>query len=283
MHNILVTGADGQLGREMRTLGAASRHRYFFTDVADLDITDANTVRRFVENERIDAIVNCAAYTNVDKAEEEAETADRINHEAVRNLAEAAKACDATLFHISTDYVFGGVGNTPFREEDPTAPLGMYGKTKLAGEEAIVASGCKHLVFRTAWLYSPHGGNFVKTMRKLGAERESLNVVFDQVGTPTNAYDLAEAIVAALPQIRPGEKEIFHFTDEGVCSWYDFAREIMEQSKLSCRIRPIESKDYPTPAPRPHYSVLNKAKIKQRFNIEIPHWKEGLVKCLKQF
>ena len=157
MHNILVTGADGQLGREMRTLGAASRHRYFFTDVADLDITDANTVRRFVENERIDAIVNCAAYTNVDKAEEEVETADRINREAVRNLAEAAKACDATLFHISTDYVFGGVGNTPFREEDPTAPLGMYGKTKLAGEEAIVASGCKHLVFRTAWLYSPYG------------------------------------------------------------------------------------------------------------------------------
>ena len=156
MHNILVTGADGQLGREMRTLGAASRHRYFFTDVADLDITDANTVRRFVENERIDAIVNCAAYTNVDKAEEEVETADRINREAVRNLAEAAKACDATLFHISTDYVFGGVGNTPFREEDPTAPLGMYGKTKLAGEEAIVASGCKHLVFRTAWLYLPH-------------------------------------------------------------------------------------------------------------------------------
>lgn len=162
MHNILVTGADGQLGREMRTLGAASRHRYFFTDVADLDITDANTVRRFVENERIDAIVNCAAYTNVDKAEEEVETADRINREAVRNLAEAAKACDATLFHISTDYVFGGVGNTPFREEDPTAPLGMYGKTKLAGEEAIVASGCKHLVFRTAWLYSPYGRNFLK-------------------------------------------------------------------------------------------------------------------------
>lgn len=146
MHNILVTGADGQLGREMRTLGAASRHRYFFTDVADLDITDANAVRRFVENERIDAIVNCAAYTNVDKAEEEAETADRINHEAVRNLAEAAKACGATLFHISTDYVFGGMGNIPFREEDPTAPLGVYGKTKLAGEEAIVASGCKHLV-----------------------------------------------------------------------------------------------------------------------------------------
>ena len=194
MHNILVTGADGQLGREMRTLGAASRHRYFFTDVADLDITDANTVRRFVENERIDAIVNCAAYTNVDKAEEEVETADRINREAVRNLAEAAKACDATLFHISTDYVFGGVGNTPFREEDPTAPLGMYGKTKLAGEEAIVASGCKHLVFRTAWLYSPYGRNFLKTMLQLTADKPELQVVFDQVGTPTCAADLARVI-----------------------------------------------------------------------------------------
>ena len=177
MHNILVTGADGQLGREMRTLGAASRHRYFFTDVADLDITDANAVRRFVENERIDAIVNCAAYTNVDKAEEEAETADRINHEAVRNLAEAAKACGATLFHISTDYVFGGMGNIPFREEDPTAPLGVYGKTKLAGEEAIVASGCKHLVFRTAWLYSPYGRNFLKTMLQLTADKPELQVV----------------------------------------------------------------------------------------------------------
>ena len=215
MHNILVTGADGQLGREMRTLGAASRHRYFFTDVADLDITDANTVRRFVENERIDAIVNCAAYTNVDKAEEEAETADRINHEAVRNLAEAAKACDATLFHISTDYVFGGVGNTPFREEDPTAPLGMYGKTKLAGEEAIVASGCKHLVFRTAWLYSPYGRNFLKTMLQLTADKPELQVVFDQVGTPTCAADLARVIFDRIESgDYAGREGFYHFSNE---------------------------------------------------------------------
>ena len=238
MHNILVTGADGQLGREMRTLGAASRHRYFFTDVADLDITDANTVRRFVENERIDAIVNCAAYTNVDKAEEEVETADRINREAVRNLAEAAKACDATLFHISTDYVFGGVGNTPFREEDPTAPLGMYGKTKLAGEEAIVASGCKHLVFRTAWLYSPYGRNFLKTMLQLTADKPELQVVFDQVGTPTCAADLARVIFDRIESgDYAGREGFYHFSNEGVCSWYDFAHEIAALAgHTSCKI-----------------------------------------------
>ena len=239
MHNILVTGADGQLGREMRTLGAASRHRYFFTDVADLDITDANAVRRFVENERIDAIVNCAAYTNVDKAEEEAETADRINHEAVRNLAEAAKACGATLFHISTDYVFGGMGNIPFREEDPTAPLGVYGKTKLAGEEAIVASGCKHLVFRTAWLYSPYGRNFLKTMLQLTADKPELQVVFDQVGTPTCVADLACVIFDRIESgDYAGREGFYHFSNEGVCSWFDFAHEIAALAgHTSCKIR----------------------------------------------
>ena len=176
MHNILVTGADGQLGREMRTLGAASRHRYFFTDVADLDITDANAVRRFVENERIDAIVNCAAYTNVDKAEEEAETADRINHEAVRNLAEAAKACGATLFHISTDYVFDGSGDRPWVETDAPAPLSVYGATKLEGERLIQQSGCRHLILRTSWVYAARGGNFAKTMLRLAAERDGARV-----------------------------------------------------------------------------------------------------------
>ena len=252
MHNILVTGADGQLGREMRTLGAASRHRYFFTDVADLDITDANTVRRFVENERIDAIVNCAAYTNVDKAEEEVETADRINREAVRNLAEAAKACDATLFHISTDYVFGGVGNTPFREEDPTAPLGMYGKTKLAGEEAIVASGCKHLVFRTAWLYSPYGADLAR-------------VIFDRIESGDYA----------------GREGFYHFSNEGVCSWYDFAHEIAALAgHTSCKIRPCHSAEFPSKVQRPNFSVLDKTKIKTTFGIDIPHWRDSLVRCM---
>ena len=245
MHNILVTGADGQLGREMRTLGAASRHRYFFTDVADLDITDANAVRRFVENERIDAIVNCAAYTNVDKAEEEVETADRINREAVRNLAEAAKACGATLFHISTDYVFGGMGNIPFREEDPTAPLGVYGKTKLAGEEAIVTSGCKHLVFRTAWLYSPYGRNFLKTMLQLTADKPELQVVFDQVGTPTCAADLARVIFDRIESgDYAGREGFYHFSNEGVCSWYDFAHEIAALVTLPCCFEIAADSDY---------------------------------------
>ena len=282
MHNILVTGADGQLGREMRTLGAASRHRYFFTDVADLDITDANTVRRFVENERIDAIVNCAAYTNVDKAEEEVETADRINREAVRNLAEAAKACDATLFHISTDYVFGGVGNTPFREEDPTAPLGMYGKTKLAGEEAIVASGCKHLVFRTAWLYSPYGRNFLKTMLQLTADKPELQVVFDQVGTPTCAADLARVIFDRIESgDYAGREGFYHFSNEGVCSWYDFTVAIHRLAGITtCKVKPLHTAEYPAKANRPAYSVLDKTKIKTTFDIEIPHWEESLKQCL---
>ena len=283
MHNILVTGADGQLGREIRTLGAASRHRYFFTDVADLDITDANTVRRFVENERIDAIVNCAAYTNVDKAEEEVETADRINREAVRNLAEAAKACDATLFHISTDYVFGGVGNTPFREEDPTAPLGMYGKTKLAGEEAIVASGCKHLVFRTAWLYSPYGRNFLKTMLQLTADKPELQVVFDQVGTPTCAADLARVIFDRIESgDYAGREGFYHFSNEGVCSWYDFAHEIaaLAGHTSSCKIRPCHSAEFPSKVQRPNFSVLDKTKIKTTFGIDIPHWRDSLVRCM---
>ncbi len=272
MHNILVTGADGQLGREMRTLGAASRHRYFFTDVADLDITDANAVRRFVENERIDAIVNCAAYTNVDKAEEEVETADRINREAVRNLAEAAKACGATLFHISTDYVFGGMGNIPFREEDPTAPLGVYGKTKLAGEEAIVASGCKHLVFRTAWLYSPYGRNFLKTMLQLTADKPELQVVFDQVGTPTCAADLARVIFDRIESgDYAGREGFYHFSKEGVCSWYDFAHEIAALAgHTSCKIRPCHSAEFPSKVQRPNYSVLDKTKIKTTFGIDIP-------------
>ena len=255
MHNILVTGADGQLGREMRTLGAASRHRYFFTDVADLDITDANTVRRFVENERIDAIVNCAAYTNVDKAEEEAET---------------------------TDYVFGGVGNTPFREEDPTAPLGMYGKTKLAGEEAIVASGCKHLVFRTAWLYSPYGRNFLKTMLQLTADKPELQVVFDQVGTPTCAADLARVIFDRIESgDYAGREGFYHFSNEGVCSWYDFAHEIAALAgHTSCKIRPCHSAEFPSKVQRPNFSVLDKTKIKTTFGIDIPHWRDSLVRCM---
>lgn len=272
----LVTGANGQLGTALQTM---LQDQAEYIDREDLDLTDEAAVKAFLQNKDYEYIINCAAYTAVDKAEADEDNARKVNALAPLYLAKYGKK----IVHISTDYVFDGNNCKPYNEEDETHPLSVYGKTKREGELNVLANADTSIIIRTAWLYSPHGGNFVKTMRKLGAERESLNVVFDQVGSPTNAYDLAEAIVKALPQIKSGEKEIYHFTDEGVCSWYDFAREIMEQSKLNCKVRPIESKDYPTPAHRPHYSVLNKTKIKTRFNIEIPHWKEGLIKCLQQF
>ena len=272
----LVTGANGQLGTALQTM---LQDKAEYIDREDLDLTDEAAVKAFLQNNDYEYIINCAAYTAVDKAEADAENAHKVNALAPLYLAKYGKR----IVHISTDYVFDGNNCKPYNEDDTPHPVSVYGKTKLEGEKNVLANADTAIIIRTAWLYSPHGGNFVKTMRKLGAERENLNVVFDQVGTPTNAYDLAEAIVKALPQIKSGEKEIYHFTDEGVCSWYDFAREIMEQSKLNCKVHPIESKDYPTPAHRPHFSVLNKAKIKTRFKIEIPHWKEGLVKCLQQF
>ena len=273
---LLVTGALGQLGTALQSL---LRENAVYIDRAELDLTDEAAVKEYLAQNKFDYIINCAAYTAVDRAESDEENAKKVNALAPLYLARYGK----NIVHVSTDYVFDGTGCKPYNESDKTNPQSVYGKTKLEGEQNVLNNADTAVIFRTAWLYSPHGGNFVKTMRRLGAEKESLNVVFDQVGTPTNAYDLAEAIVHALPQIRAGEKEVYHFTDEGVCSWYDFAREIMEQSKLPCLVRPIESKDYPTPAVRPHYSVLNKAKFKTRFNMEIPHWKEGLIKCLKQF
>ena len=272
----LVTGCNGQLGTALQTI---LKDQAVYIDKDELDLTNEEDVKYYLTNNPFDCVINCAAYTAVDKAEQDEETAHKVNALAPLYLAKYAKR----LIHVSTDYVFDGTNHKPYTEEDPTTPISVYGKTKREGEINVLTNAQTAIIIRTAWLYSPHGGNFVKTMRKLGAEKESLNVVFDQIGSPTNAYDLAEAIVKALPQIKEGEKEIFHFSNEGVCSWYDFATEIMEQSKLNCKINPIESKDYPTPAHRPHYSVLNKNKIKQRFNIEIPHWKEGLIKCLKQF
>lgn len=272
----LVTGCNGQLGTALQAL---LKDKAIYIDRDTLDLTNETAVKEYLNKNKFDFIINCAAYTAVDKAETDKETARQVNAIAPLYLAKYGK----NIIHISTDYVFDGKNNRPYLETDQTTPVSVYGKTKREGEVNVLENADTAIIIRTAWLYSPHGGNFVKTMRKLGAERESLNVVFDQIGTPTNAYDLASAIIAALPQITPGEKEIYHYTDEGVCSWYDFAVEIMKQSHLSCNIKPIESKDYPTPAPRPHYSVLNKAKIKQRFNITIPHWQEGLVSCLKQF
>ena len=282
--NILVTGANGQLGCEMRRLGAVSPNNYIFTDVAELDITNAVAVALFIKQYSIDAIVNCAAYTNVDKAESDEATAELINATAVGNLAIAAKEVGATLFHVSTDYVFGLEGNTPRTEEMPTDPLGVYGSTKLHGEQAIEKSGCKALIFRTAWLYSEFGNNFLKTMMRLTAEREQLNVVFDQIGTPTYAGDLALAIFSIIEAgVYPGNEGIYHFSNEGACSWYDFAVEIAAAAgNTGCRINPCHSSEFPSPVTRPPYSVLDKTKIKNTFDIEIPHWRESMEYCIKR-
>ena len=284
MNNILVTGANGQLGNEMRRRAAAgSRCAYLFTDVEELDITDLDAVRRCMAEHRIAAVVNCAAYTNVDKAEDDAARADAINHLAVGNLATACREQGAALLHVSTDYVFGGTGNLPFREEDAVAPLGVYGQTKWAGEQAVVASGCRHLIFRTAWLYSAFGNNFVKTMRRLTAERNRLTVVFDQVGTPTYAGDLADLLFHITEEGLYAQMQgTYHFSNEGVCSWYDFAREIAALSGRTCDIQPCHSDEFPSRVRRPAFSVLDKTKVKRDFHWTIPYWKDSLVKCIKE-
>ncbi len=281
---ILVTGANGQLGNEIRQhVSMLPQADFVFTDIAELDITNEQKVDIFVEQFRINYIVNCAAYTAVDKAEQEQDKAHLINADAVANLAKAAKKHHAFLVHVSTDYVFDGTAHKPYVENDPVNPTGAYGVTKLAGEEAVKKHTDHGIIIRTSWLYSNFGVNFLKTMQRLGAEKEMLNVVFDQVGTPTNAGDLAEAILKIIPQTNDWNEgvQIYHFSNEGVCSWYDFATEIMYLSKLKCKVFPIESKDYPTPTARPPYSVLNKAKIKQRFNLQIPHWIDSLAKVVQ--
>ncbi|WP_278714352.1 dTDP-4-dehydrorhamnose reductase [Alistipes finegoldii] len=284
MLNILITGANGQLGRSLQRLGCVSPHNYLFTDVAELDITDAGAVLRAVREQGIDVIVNCAAYTDVEKAEEDEARADLLNHKAAGNLAAAAKETGATLFHVSTDYVFDGTAHTPYTEDVTPSPLGAYGRTKLAGEEAVKASGCRYLIFRTAWLYSEYGHNFLKTMLRLTSERDTLQVVFDQIGTPTYAGDLALAIFSIIESERyAGNEGVYHFTDEGVCSWYDFATEIAAAAGHdSCRIIPCHTSEFPTKAQRPAYSVLDKTKIKTTFQMDIPHWREAMKYCLEK-
>ena len=275
MSKILITGAKGQLGTELAKLLPEA----ILTDVADLDITNAQAVNDFVSSHDVGTIINAAAYTAVDKCEDEEEFAFKINVDGPRNLAMTG----AKIIHISTDYVFDGTGHLPYTEDDDPAPTSAYGRTKLAGEWQILDNAKIGVVIRTAWLYSPYGNNFVKTMRKLGSEKDELNVVVDQIGTPTYAADLAKAIVKIIPQMNEQNKGIYHFTNEGVCSWYDFATEIMAMSGLNCKVNAIPSSAYPTKAKRPHYSVLSKQKIKQTFGVEIEHWRKGLEQCLKRF
>lgn len=283
--NILVTGANGQLGNCMRNASKESKDNYIFTDVAELDITDAVAVAGMVKDNDINVIVNCAAYTNVDKAESDAEFAEVLNASAVRNLADAVKANDGTLIHVSTDYVFGGsLGNTPRNESEPTNPTGVYGLTKLHGEQQIAESGVKSLIFRTAWLYSEYGKNFVKTMMNLTSTKPHLKVVFDQVGTPTYAQDLADAIFNIIEKRQmDGNEGIYHYSNEGVCSWYDFTKMIAGiAGNNACDIQPCHSDEFPSPVVRPSYSVLDKSKFKSTFGWNVPYWVDSLKVCMKK-
>lgn len=283
MLNVLVTGSNGQLGSEIRDLSANYPYQFFFMDRTGLDISDAEALEQFILTHAINAIVNCAAYTAVDKAEIESEKAYAINADAVKTLASLSKKHAIKLIHISTDYVFDGTHFQPYCENHPTNPLSVYGKSKRAGEEALLeVNPTNAIVIRTSWVYSSYGNNFVKTMLRLAKEREVLNVIYDQIGTPTYAKDLAYTILEILPKIDTKTVEIYHYSNEGVASWYDFAKEIISFSNLTCKIEPITAEHYPLPAKRPYYSLLNKAKIKQTFGITIPYWKESLKACLSK-
>lgn len=283
---VLITGANGQLGNEIRTLEKAyPAFDFAFTDVSELDITDAAAVSSFVKDNSIEAIINCAAYTAVDRAEDDAELCEKINSAAPANLASAAAANGCKLIHVSTDYVFDGTAHVPYTEDIAPCPASVYGITKLKGEQNIISLCPGAVIVRTAWLYSSFGNNFVKTMLRLGKERPALSVVFDQIGTPTYAADLAKVLLDICTILGRDGKEhggVYHFTNEGVCSWYDFTHEIHSIAGIdSCKLSPILSKDYPAKAPRPHYSVLDKSKIKAEFGIEIAHWRDALCRCMK--
>jgi len=290
MQNILVTGACGQLGNEMQAQAVENpQYGWFFTDVVDkadgrfsitsLDITDQQAVEAFVDANAIDIIVNCAAYTAVDRAEGDLEKARLLNATAPGYLAAAIEHRGGQLVQVSTDYVFDGTAHIPYTEDQPTCPNSVYGSTKLEGEQLVLAANPTAMIVRTAWLYSIHGNNFVKTMLRLGREKEQLGVIFDQIGTPTYARDLAVAIMTAIQKgIVPG---VYHFTDEGVCSWYDFTKAIHQMAGITtCTVRPLHTEEYPTPAARPHYSVLDKTKIKQTYGLDIPYWMDSLKDCI---
>lgn len=282
--NILVTGCHGQLGSEIRQLAEdldEDEFRFFYTDIQELDITNREAIYRYIEQNSIGVVVNCAAFTAVDKAESEPERCDLINHVAPGYLAEALASVGGGMIQVSTDYVFDGTACRPYQEEDLTNPQTVYGRTKLEGEESVIRTCPGSMVIRTAWLYSTFGNNFVKTMIRLGRERKELGVVFDQLGSPTYARDLARMILLVVQKdIVPG---VYHFTNEGVCSWYDFTRAIHRLEGISdCQVRPIRSEDYPVPAKRPHFSVLDKSKIKKTYHVEIPWWEDSLKECIKE-
>lgn len=282
MNRILITGANGQLGSEINTLSSSyPSYKFFFTDMSELDITKKEDIQLFVSTNKINTIINCAAYTAVDNAESEHELANKLNHLAVQYLAEVAKLNQCKLIHISTDYVFDGTAHKPYVETDLPNPKSIYGTTKLDGELALQnIKPVNSIIIRTSWLYSSYGNNFLKTMLRLGNEKNELGVIFDQIGTPTYAGDLAKVILDILEKIENREVEIFHYSNEGVCSWYDFAKEIFEHTNTSCLVSPICTEQYPTAAKRPYYSVFNKNKIKNEFKNEIPFWRDSLKKCL---
>ena len=293
MANILITGANGQLGSELReVLPGNQGDTLFFTDVTELDITNRQSVYHFLNANSIEIIINCAAYTAVDRAEEEPEICDMVNRKAPGILADEANACGAFLIHISTDYVFDGVGPTPYKESKSTNPASVYGRTKTEGELEVMRSGARYIIIRTSWLYSVYGNNFAKTILRLSSERDSLNVVFDQIGTPTYAKDLAKVIlliaqryyleISKKSDIKGLPSGIYHYSNEGVCSWYDFALEIIKLSGRRCKVVPVTSDKFPTKAIRPPFSVLDKGKIKESLNIDIPHWRESLAEFYRK-
>ena len=278
---ILVTGSNGQLGSEMVALQTQeTHHQWFNLDINELDITDKNAVEQFVVNNKIDGIINCAAYTNVDKAEEDVALCYKVNRDAPQYLAQAIEKVGGFIIHISTDYVFNGTNNIPYTEQDKPNPVTIYGKSKIEGEQYVCESCKQHIIIRTAWVYSSYGKNFVKTMIKLGEKKPSLGVIFDQIGSPTYARDLAKAIITIVNKgIKPG---IYNFSNEGVISWYDFTKHIHQLANItSCKVAPIHTADYPTLAQRPHFSVLDKTKIKNTYNIEIPYWRDSLEECIQ--
>jgi len=283
--NILITGANGQLGSEIRHVAASyPTFNYVYVDLPELDITNEGALHAFARTNEIQAIVNCAAYTAVDKSESEIDVARKVNADAVGNLVRVAESLSLKLIHISTDYVFDGSSHLPYNVDDPVSPLGAYGVTKREGEEHILRTSADAIIIRTAWLYSAYGNNFVKTMLRLGSERDELNVIYDQIGSPTYAHDLAVACLEILKTnavISSGGK-VYHYTNEGVASWYDFTKAILEKAGIECRVNSIETKDYPTPAKRPYYSVLNKIAIKEQFALSIPYWRDSLDACLKR-